>query len=71
MPNRMSAATRGSPSPTIPTQAANSTLDNDEDNFEPAKIDIFGPFFWFDIGRPDFIGVYKGRNGSNWAVEYV
>lgn len=46
-------------------------LDNDADNFERGKTDTFGPFFWFDIGRPDFIGVYKGSNGSEWAPQYA
>ncbi|MFG1836992.1 PLAT/LH2 domain-containing protein [Micromonospora sp. NPDC049175] len=46
-------------------------LDNSADNFERNSNDYFGPFSWFDIGRPDFIGVYKGSNGSEWYPEYA
>ncbi|MEV4630411.1 PLAT/LH2 domain-containing protein [Micromonospora sp. NPDC049523] len=46
-------------------------LDNSVDNFERNSNDTFGPFSWFDIGRPDFIGVYKGSNGSEWYPEYA
>ncbi|MGW0435035.1 PLAT/LH2 domain-containing protein [Micromonospora sp. NPDC003197] len=46
-------------------------LDNSADNFERNSNDMFGPFSWFDIGRPDFIGVYKGSNGSEWYPEYA
>lgn len=46
-------------------------LDNSEDNFERNKNDRFGPFSWFDIGDVDFIGVYKGSNGSEWYPEYA
>jgi hypothetical protein len=46
-------------------------LDNAIDNFERNQNDIFGPFSWFDVGRPDFIGVYKGSNGSEWYAEYA
>ncbi|WP_328418166.1 hypothetical protein OG470_31405 [Micromonospora sp. NBC_00389] len=41
------------------------------DNFERNSNDYFGPFSWFDIGRPDFVGVYKGSNGSEWYPEYA
>ncbi|WP_405109517.1 PLAT/LH2 domain-containing protein [Micromonospora sp. NBC_01405] len=46
-------------------------LDNSADNFERNSNDYFGPFSWYDIGRPDFIGVYKGSNGSEWYPEYA
>ncbi|NBE83492.1 PLAT/LH2 domain-containing protein [Micromonospora rubida] len=46
-------------------------LDNAADNFERNSNDYFGPFSWYDIGRPDFIGVYKGSNGSEWYPEYA
>ncbi|MFG1917353.1 PLAT/LH2 domain-containing protein [Micromonospora sp. NPDC048898] len=46
-------------------------LDNSADNFERNSNDYFGPFSWFDIGRPDFIGVYKGSNGSEWYPEHA
>lgn len=46
-------------------------LDNEADNFEQNSNDYFGPFAWFDIGRPDFIGVFKDSNGSEWYAEYA
>ncbi|MFG2050728.1 hypothetical protein ACGFIW_25260 [Micromonospora sp. NPDC048935] len=46
-------------------------LDNSADNFERNSNDYFGPFSWFDIGRPDFIGIYKGSNGSEWYPEHA
>jgi hypothetical protein len=46
-------------------------LDNAADNFEQNQNDIFGPFSWFDIGVPDFIGVFKDSNGSEWYAEWA
>ena len=56
---------------TLNTSPGYVNLDNDEENFERNKTDRFSPFFWFDIGRPDYIGVYKGSNGSEWYPEYA
>jgi PLAT/LH2 domain len=46
-------------------------LDNSDDNFEPGKTDVFDNFQWNDLGGVDFIGVYKGNNGSDWKLLYV
>ncbi len=41
------------------------------DDLEQGHLDRFGPFYWFDIGDVDFIGLYKGGNGSEWYPSYV
>jgi hypothetical protein len=46
-------------------------LDNSDDNFEAGHTDVFGPFSWDDLGGVDFIGVFKGNNGSDWHLSYV
>jgi len=44
-------------------------LDNADNNFEPGRTDIFGDFIWFDIGKPEMIGVHKYGDGSDWFPE--
>lgn len=46
-------------------------MDNDANNFESGVTDTFGPFSWNDLGGVDFIGVFKGNNGSDWRLLYV
>jgi hypothetical protein len=46
-------------------------MDNNFDNFEPGVTDTFGPFSWNDLGGVDFVGVFKGNNGSDWHLMYV
>lgn len=46
-------------------------LDNDDDNFERNKTDVFGSFNWLNIGTATSVTVKKGTNGSEWFPSYV
>jgi len=57
---------------TLNTSPGYVNLDNKVyDDFEQNATDNFGPFSWFDIGRPDFIGVFKDSNGDEWYPDYA